>query len=238
MTIASSDVNLGGLAFRKQMGWDLFSGFFSGRPFFGYANYSISLFNLLVQLIPIHSFLEWFYGGVLEVGSLAMVWFLRLWSLSWWASMVGALVGFWVNSILLCAAGHVYKLEVLAFSMVSLVFIEKGMRAVSARGQVGYALLTGVSVGLMMLEQQDVALLAGLFLAPYALLRCVQLRWVGSGGLFFLAYLVWWGCCYLVRLCSSHMIKIFGRLRMCRAMLRQSGIILRSGVWCRVSGRI
>lgn len=186
MTIASSDVNLGGLAFRKQMGWDLFSGFFSGRPFFGYANYSISLFNLLVQLIPIHSFLEWFYGGVLVVGSLAMVWFLRLWSLSWWASMVGALVGFWVNSILLCAAGHAYKLEVLAFSMVSLVFIEKGMRAVSARGQVGYALLTGVSVGLMMLEQQDVALLAGLFLAPYALLRCVQLR-VGwfRGALFF-----------------------------------------------------
>ena len=42
VTIASSDVNLGGLAFRKQMGWDLFSGFFSGRPLFGYANCSIS----------------------------------------------------------------------------------------------------------------------------------------------------------------------------------------------------
>ena len=78
VTIASSDVNLGGLAFRKQMGWDLFSGFFSGRPLFGYANYSISLFNFLVQLIPIHSFLEWFYAGVLMFGSLAMVWFLRI----------------------------------------------------------------------------------------------------------------------------------------------------------------
>lgn len=101
VTIASSDVNLGGLAFRKQMGWDLFSGFFSGRPLFGYTNYSISLFNFLVQLIPIHLFLEWFYAGILVVGSLAMVWFLRLWSLSWSASIVGALVGFWVNSILL-----------------------------------------------------------------------------------------------------------------------------------------
>ena len=176
MTIASSDVNLGGLAFRKQMGWDLFSGFFSGRPLFGYANYSISLFNLWVQLIPIHSFLEWFYAGVLMVGSLAMVWFLRLWSLSWPASIVGALVGFWVNSILLASAGHVYKMEVLAFSMVSLVFIEKGVRAVSARGHIGYGLLAGVSVGLMMLEQQDVALLAGLFLAPYAFLRLIQVK--------------------------------------------------------------
>ena len=176
VTIASSDVNLGGLAFRKQMGWDLFSGFFSGRPLFGYANYSISLFNLWVQLIPIHSFLEWFYAGVLVVGSLAMVWFLRLWSLSWPASIVGALVGFWVNSILLASAGHVYKMEVLAFSMVSLVFIEKGVRAVSARGQIGYGLLAGVSVGLMMLEQQDVALLAGLFLAPYAFLRLIQIK--------------------------------------------------------------
>jgi hypothetical protein len=185
VTIASSDVNLGGLAFRKQMGWDLFSGFFSGRPLFGYANYSISFFNFLVQLIPIQSFLEWFYAGVLMVGSLAMVWFLRLWSLSWWASIVGALVGFWVNSILLASAGHVYKMEVLAFSMVSLVFIEKGMRAVSFRGQIGYAVLTGVSVGLMMIEQQDVALLAGLFLAPYALFRCVHVKvgW-GRGALF------------------------------------------------------
>ena len=139
MTIASSDVNLGGLAFRKQMGWNLFSGFFSGRPLFGYTNYSISFFNLLVQFMPIHSFLEWFYAGVLVVGSLAMVWFLRLWSLSWSASIVGALVGFWVNSILLVSAGHVYKMEVLAFSMVSLVFIEKGVRAVSARGLLGMA---------------------------------------------------------------------------------------------------
>ena len=176
VTIASSDVNIGGLAFRKQMGWDLFSGFFSGRPLFGYANYSISLFNFLVQLIPIHAFLEWFYAGVLVIGSLAMVWFLRLWSLSWSAAIVGALVGFWVNSILLASAGHVYKMEVLAFSMVSLVFIEKGVRAVSARGQIGYGLLAGVSVGLMMLEQQDVALLAGLFLAPYAFLRLIQVK--------------------------------------------------------------
>ena len=148
VTIASSDVNLGGLAFRKQMGWDLFSGFFSGRPLFGYTNYSISLFNLLVQFMPIHSFLEWFYAGVVVVGSLAMVWFLRLWSLRWSASIIGALVGFWVNSILLASAGHVYKMEVLAFSMVSLVFIEKGVRALSTRtGRSGMACLRGSRSG-------------------------------------------------------------------------------------------
>ena len=42
----------------------------------------------------------------------------------------------------------------------------------------------GLTVGGMMMEQQDVALLAGLFVAPYAVLRAVQARlsggrWVG-----------------------------------------------------------
>ena len=86
VTIASSDVNLGGLAFRKQMGWDLFSGFFSGRPLFGYTNYSISLFNLLVQLHADSLLSRVVLCGGIVVGSLAMVWFLRLWSLRWSAS--------------------------------------------------------------------------------------------------------------------------------------------------------
>ena len=54
------------------------------------------------------------------------------------AELVGPIVVRW--SVLgqfhpLASAGHVYKMEVLAFSMVSLVFIEKG--CVSARGQIG-----------------------------------------------------------------------------------------------------
>ncbi len=180
MGFASSDVNLGGLAHRKDMGWNLFSGFFTGRPLFGGANQSISFFNVLAQFLPLTSFLELFYGGVLVVGSVAMVWFLRLWSLGWVASVAGALVGFWFNSILLASSGHVYKMEVLVFSVLVLALVEKCVRAEAWRSRVGFALLTGLAVGLMMVEQQDVALLAGLFVGPYALLRLLQAK-LGKG---------------------------------------------------------
>ena len=167
----SSDVNLGGLAFRKDTGWDLFSGYFNARPLFGNTNYSISLFNVFVQLVPLYQILDLFYPLALFIGSIAMVWYLRIWSIGWIASVIGAIIAFWFNSILLASSGHVYKIEVLVFSVLSLALIEKCVRATSVKNVIGYAFLTGLSVGLMMLEQQDVALLAGLFLAPYAIFR-------------------------------------------------------------------
>ena len=126
MVFSASDVNLGGLAHRKNAGIDLFSGFFGSNPVLGSANHSYSLFNLFVLLVPLHLFSDLFYGTILVLGSLSLVWFLRLWNRSWFASVFGALVAFWFNSIILAAVGHVYKMEVLAFSVVSLCFIEKG----------------------------------------------------------------------------------------------------------------
>ena len=184
----SSDVNLGGLAFRKDTGWDLFSGYFNARPLFGNTNYSISLFNVFVQLVPLYQILDLFYPLALFIGSIAMVWYLRIWSIGWIASVIGAIIAFWFNSILLASSGHVYKIEVLVFSVLSLALIEKCVRATSVRNVIGYAFLTGLSVGLMMLEQQDVALLAGLFLAPYAIFRFIQIKssWVSSLSALFL----------------------------------------------------
>ena len=60
--------------------------------------------------------------------------------------------------------------------MLVLALIEKCVRSGAWCGRVGYALLTGFTVGLMMMEQQDVALLAGLFVGPYALLRMIQTK--------------------------------------------------------------
>ena len=184
MVFSASDVNIGGLAHRKNAGMDLFFGFFGSSPVLGSTNYSYSLFNIFVALIPLHLFSDLFYGTVLATGSLSLVWFLRLWKRSWAASIFGALIAFWFNSIMLAAGGHVYKMEVLAFSVLSLCFIEKAIRAVSFRKSTGFSLLAGLAVGVMMIEQQDVALLAGLFVGPYALFRLVQahrfalLRWV------------------------------------------------------------
>ena len=62
-------------------------------------------------------------------------------------------------------------MEVLALSVLSLAFIEKNIRTKSIRGAFGYSLLAGITMGFMMIEQQDVALLAILFIGSYMLFR-------------------------------------------------------------------
>jgi len=106
---------------------------------------------------------------------------LRMWGRSWTASVFGALIGFWVNSITLASSGHAFKMEVLTLSILTLCLVEKSIRAGSHRTTLGYAMLTGVVVGIMMIEQQDVALLAGLFIGPYSVLRLIQRRWKEFG---------------------------------------------------------
>lgn len=180
---SASDVNIGGLALRKRFGVDLLLGYFNSNPVLGGAFSNYSLFNTLVVLFPLHLFADLFYPATLVAGSLFMVWFLRIWRRSWIAAVFGGLIGFWVNSIMLSASGHVYKMEVLVLSVLSLCLMEKSVREERVTNSLGFALLAGLSIGLMMLEQQDVALLAGLFVGPYAVLRLVQrypknaLRW-------------------------------------------------------------
>lgn len=174
MVFSASDVNVGGLAHRKNYGMDLFSGYFGVGPVFGSTNYAYSLFNFMVLLVPIHLFSDLFYGFILCVGSFSMVWFLRIWNRSWAASVFGAIIGFWLNSILLATGGHVYKMEVLAFTVLGLCLIEKSIRASTIKSTIGFALLAGTTIGVMLIEQQDVALLSGLFMGSYTLFRLIQ----------------------------------------------------------------
>lgn len=171
---SASDVNIGGLAFRKHRIPELFFGYFTSTPVLGNSNYNYSLFHVLLSFIPLTVFADIFYGLILVAGSLSCVWFLRIWNRSWFASIVGALVAFWFNSITLASAGHVYKIEVLALSVLSLVLIEKAIRAASGRNAFGYSILGGLSVGVMIIEQQDVAIFAGLFIGSYAVFRLIQ----------------------------------------------------------------
>lgn len=184
MVFSASDLNVGRLALKKQLLPELLVGQFWGNQVLGGSGYGLTLFHGLLALMPLELFADGVYGLILVVGSVSMVWFLRLWGRSWLASVFGALVAFWVNSVLLAASGHAYKMAVLAFSVLALALIEKAVRAVSGRRLLGWSLLAGLTVGGMMMEQQDVALLAGLFVAPYAVLRAVQMRlsggrWVG-----------------------------------------------------------
>jgi hypothetical protein len=183
---SASDLNIGRLAAIERGLPNSFSGSYSAGPVMGgSAIASMRVFNLLLWLMPLELFANAFYGLVLLAGSMSMVWFLRIWGRSWLSSVFGALIAFWFNSVTLASGGHAYKMEVLAFSVLSLCLIEKSVRSISLKKAVGFATLAGLSVGIMMVEQQDVALLAGLFIGPYALLRLIQThlkaasRWVG-----------------------------------------------------------
>ncbi|VGO21032.1 glycosyltransferase family protein [Pontiella sulfatireligans] len=186
MVFSASDLNIGRLASMKNgLPSGLLGGFSAGPVLGGSGVPSPRFFNLLLSFMPLEFFANTFYGLVLVLGSISLVWFLRLWNRSWLASIFGALVSFWVNSIMLAPSGHAYKMEVLAFSVLGLCLIEKAVRANSNRRAVGFSLLLAVVVGIMMIEQQDVALLAGLFVGPYAIFRLIQmhgkksaLRWV------------------------------------------------------------
>ncbi|NLX24817.1 MAG: hypothetical protein GXY61_02495 [Lentisphaerae bacterium] len=173
---SASDLNIGRLAFIKRHLPESFIGYFTGNQLFGSTGAGFSLFNVLLAVQPLMFFANSFYGMVLVAGSLSMVWYLRMWNRSWLASVVGALIAFWVNSVMLPAAGHAYKMEVLALSVLALGLIEKAVRAESIRKSLGFAILAGLSVGIMMIEQQDVALLAGLFIGSYAVFRLVQVH--------------------------------------------------------------
>ncbi len=174
MVFSASDLNIGRLAFKKNFLPEMLTGYFTANQVMGSSGSNLTLFNVILAVLPLTVFANLFYGLVLVAGSASMVWFLRLWNRSWLASVFGALIAFWINSIMLAHGGHAYKMEVLAFSVLSLCLIEKSVRAESVKKVVGFSILAGLTIGIMMIEQQDVALLAGLFVGSYTLFRLLQ----------------------------------------------------------------
>lgn len=185
---SASDLNVGRLAFKKNYLPELLTGYFTANQVMGSSGSNLTLFNVLLAAMPLSFFANVFYGLFLVVGSISMVWFLRLWNRTLLASIFGALIAFWVNSIMLASSGHAYKMEVLAFSVLSMCLVEKAVRAESIKKRMGFSILCGLSLGLMMIEQQDVALLAGLFVGSYTVFRLAQvhgkavLRWISVLG--------------------------------------------------------
>ena len=181
---SASDLNVGRLAYRKGNLPASLTGSFGANQIMGSSAYGFTLFNLLLALLPLEFFANAIYALILIGASLALLWFLRIWKLGWLASIFGALAAFWFNSITLASSGHAYKMEVLAFSVLGLCFVEKSIRSAELRRSIGYSILAGLSLGLMVIEQQDVALLAGLFVASYSVFRLffehrkTLLRWV------------------------------------------------------------
>ena len=174
MVFSGSDENFGLFQNRKDLMPEYLTGFFRAEPILGTAASAFNLNHAITFMLPAELANDFRYGFFLSVSSLSLVWFLRMRGRTWLAAAAGALVAFWFGSVMLAAGGHIYKMAVLSLSVLSLCLLEKSVVAKSLKGAVWYAILSGVAVGVMILEQADVAILAGLFLGAYVLFRLIQ----------------------------------------------------------------
>lgn len=172
---SGSDCNIGLVAYGHNLFPSLFRGVYTSVPVFGaVASAPFSLFNLGRWFLSPSLFCDTWYSVYLVFSSLFLISYLRLWKLRWTSCLFGAVAAFWLGSVTLSSAGHLTKLGVMMFFTLATFLVEKAVRAETHRDRTAYAVGAGVSVGFMLLEQQDVALLAGLFLGPYTLFRLFQ----------------------------------------------------------------
>ncbi|VGO12275.1 hypothetical protein PDESU_00826 [Pontiella desulfatans] len=170
---AASDANIGQIAGgRPEMG-EMFAPSYGGFILGAVRNPRFSPYGFLHAALPPFLFNDLYAPLTLVVSSFLLLVFLRLRERSWGASFFGAVSAFWLGSATLAAAGHYGKLGVACFFTASLVLLEKSLAAQGLR-RLCWAVLCGTAVGFMLLSQQDIGLLFGVVLAPYALFRLVQ----------------------------------------------------------------
>ncbi len=172
---SGSDANMGLLeAAKRRLPQGFFGAYTSSPVFGGAAATPISFSNLGQWPLTAVAYSNVWYAVCLIIASMGLVGYLRLWGITWTSCAFGAIAAFWVGSITMAAAGHMGKLGVMAFFSLGLLLLEKAQRATHYAARTGFSMLAGLSVGLMLLEQQDVGLLAGLFLGAYAVFRLFQ----------------------------------------------------------------
>jgi len=124
----------------------------------------VGLTTIILWLLPVRWTVNWIHAIHMALGSVFLMLFLRSKKMSWAACAVAALTAFWLGSNLtLTYAGHIWKYGVLAFAAMFLWTCE---RALQTRHWPWY-LLAGGALGLMFLEQPDVALFFAIILVPY-----------------------------------------------------------------------
>jgi hypothetical protein len=128
---------------------------------------------LLLWLLPVTGFINWIHGVYLALGAILIMLYLRKSGIGWTAAVMAALVSFWVGTnFTLTYAGHIAKFSIL---MLMPAFLLLARQAVFDTGRtVLWATAAGGVVGLMLLEQQDVALLGGLFLGAWVVFARVR----------------------------------------------------------------
>ncbi|MDZ8119819.1 hypothetical protein [Pontiella agarivorans] len=170
---AASDANIGHIVSgRPQMG-EMFASSYGGYIQGNVRAPRFSPKAFLQAVIPPFLFNDLFAPLTLVASSFFLLLFLRLRGRSWGAALFGSVSAFWLGSATLAAAGHYGKLAAACFFSAALVLLEKSIQTQGVR-RLCWSVLCGTAVGFMLLSQQDIGLLFGLVLGPYALFRLVQ----------------------------------------------------------------
>ena len=162
-----TDNNVGIMADTKEGAPSAFmSGFWTGGPLIGMEGpMPVCLANLLLWALPILGYVNWFHALMMSLASLGFALFCFRRGCRTLPVMLGLMAAFWLGSSLtLTYSGHNGKYGVLAFAGLGLWLIEMA----ASRKRIAWSILTGGAVGMMFVEQQDVALLVGMFLGAYA----------------------------------------------------------------------
>lgn len=127
--------------------------------------------DLLQWLLPAKVFSDWIHAIDLIGASFFLGLFLMESGLILPGVILGGLIAFWVGSnFTLVYAGHTGKFGVILMAGLSLWLI---LRSIIHR-RLDYAILAGGAIGLMFLEQPDVALFFGFALGSYGLFLAVR----------------------------------------------------------------
>ncbi|GEM_PF-1188092 len=172
VVIQSNDYNYGLMAFYKsELPGSMFSGFWREFPLLGREGAMPPGWNLiLLTLLPLEVFMDWIYPIHLLTASGFLYAFLLRKGLSRSSSLVGVLTAFWLGSNLtLILPGHLEKYAVLAWASVSLYALERLLEAPGLRR----SWILGGAVGMMFLQQADLALFFALFIGSYGFFGCL-----------------------------------------------------------------
>jgi hypothetical protein len=179
---SATDSNIGLIARSKSVPLEDSSGYFFSVPVLGSVSAKVYTFSgILLNLSSAKVFNNWRYALFLIISSVAIFRFIRGWGIRFSGALLGAIISCWVGFMTLASAGHDGKFGTQAFFSLSLLCVEQVVKAETVRRRICHAILCGGAIGLMLLEQQDVGLLFGVVLGPYALFRLAQLRvrWTG-----------------------------------------------------------
>jgi len=173
-TLMTSDDNIGHIAgYKSMLPAGLLSGTWMESPLVGMPAPASPLnwSNFWLSALSSRGFTNSFHLLSLLAGSLVLGVFLFRKGLSLAAVLLGVLTVFWLGSNLtLVYAGHIRKFSILFLFCANLLCLD----LLFEKKRWSWAVISGFLLGLMFLEQQDVALFFAIFLGAYAVFQGLE----------------------------------------------------------------